>query len=57
MIVNPITNNPTVRGSHKGAVIHHHDQAATCPISASFKVRNIRNIIVNIGNDFFFDIL
>jgi hypothetical protein len=57
VIVNPITNNPTVRGSHKGAVIHHHDQAATCPISASFKVRNIRNIIVNIGNDFFFDIL
>lgn len=55
MTVIPTIAIPTVKGIHSGAVTHHHDQVATCPTSASFKVKNIRNKIVNTGNAFFFE--
>lgn len=35
-------------GIHKGAVTHHHDQSATCPILHSFNIKNTMNIVTPI---------
>ena len=46
MISNGRDINATMaNGIHSGAVIHHHDQYCTGPISASFNVKKMRKII------------
>ncbi len=37
-------------GIHSGAVIHHHDQYCTEPISASFSVKKMRKSIAPMPN-------
>jgi len=51
-----IISNPAIHaiasikriGIHNGDVTHHHDQAATCPIPASLRVKKIRKRTVPI---------
>ncbi len=46
-----IANTPiNDKGIHNGENTHNQLQCATGPISANFKVKNIRNIIVPIPN-------